>query len=203
MNRRQFIIRSGALFAPLVFPVNLFASRWHKRMIQMYNSAGASCTVDSDSLQFAMASVSANTTEVGGVNYRGVTLLEGTAYTITSISVYCVDTSSDTGSIVAELYTFSSPDPTGSVLATSTVACSELPNTAAQYEFVFASPYALAGSTDYVITFRGIDGGSMNIYRDSTASISNSHIIYSYNSGVDWANDLGYDLRADGVNGCS
>jgi hypothetical protein len=218
VDRREFLLsifKEGCRIGGIVGGLTALSSLGigYREAFALYQSStqgnrnaiegAVACTTANDSLQFAMTSVSSNTTAVDGTNYRGVTLLEGAAYTITSISVYCVDTSSDTGSIVSELYAYTSPDPTGSVLATVTVACSALPNTAAQYEFAFSVPYNLVVSTDYVITFRGIDGGSMNIYRDTTNSIANSYIIHSYDSGSNWATDANYDLRADGVYGCS
>lgn len=194
-----------AIFLVVLFiPLSVLSDDLVNPYVSFPESAG--CTVDNDSQLVALAGTHSNTTGVDdSSNLRGFAW-QSDGSTLTGASVYCVDTSSDTGNMIAKLYALDTGTnrPTGSLLASVTVASSALPNSAAVHFFEFSSAYTTSNGTWYVVYFEGASGGAMNVHRNNANPLANVYYYYSYNFGTDWTEDsTTYDLRGDGVYGCA
>lgn len=164
---------------------------------------GETCTVDNDSQQFAFSPDASTTTGITDSALRGEMFVLSASTTFTGVSFFIGDNSSDTGTITANLYAYDTGanEPTGSVLASSSVLNSNLPDTTTEFFFEFSSTYS-ASSGDYCVYLQGSGGGAATIGRQESGAVANAFEIVSSNGGTSWTEQSGRDLQGDGMYGC-
>lgn len=168
------------------------------------SGGGGACSTSTDSVQFAFAdteegrSAGACTT----TTYRGQYFILSGATVLTGVSLLCNRDVNPTGNTTIYLYAYDTEGdaPSGSALASCTVANSSLSATATETFFEFSSPYSASASTYCVYA---VTEDAFVISRTNTNPVANSTSILSTDSGSSWSEGASYDYLGEGIYGCN
>jgi hypothetical protein len=104
-----------------------------------------------------------------------------------------------TGTITLEVRTTSGGQPTATVLASATLACSEVSTTATNYTFNLNTAIDLTGGTTYAVTISASAAIDPTYYirwiSNTSSSYANGQVYTSTNSGSSWTSVSTADMR--------
>jgi len=117
------------------------------------------------------------------------------SYTISSVEINITQTSSDDDLTVGLYAVDGDHKPTGSALATGTIAGASISATQAWVSCAFTASYDLTASTEYTIVIHTNDVGNIvNWYGELTGNVYAGKSFYSSDSGSTWAESTVSDV---------
>jgi len=129
-----------------------------------------------------------------GANWYAQTFTASKSYTATGVKLKLLRVGSLPGEVAASLRATSGSLPTGADLTSGVVDGNTVTtNIGGEWkEFVFSSPQALTGSTEYAIVYRAVDATPTDYIRwrldvDPATTYTNGQVCVSGNSGSTWA----------------
>ena len=136
---------------------------------------------------------------LGGTTWKGQTFTPAVTHTITKIRLPLLRQGSPSGNVVVSIrLTNASGLPTGSNLASGSIACSTLTTSwgpAVWYDFNLGTGYQLTAGTKYALIISAPSAGPSNLYFwvHTAGTYSKGTTIYSNNSGSSWSSYSGWD----------
>ena len=174
--------------------------------VQLTSTGSGGTTVDQQN-----ASITSNGVAFTNASWTGQTFTAGKSGSLSrvDINLFCVFCSSAPPSIVVSIRATSGGMPTGSDLASASVAISDYSGLQGYYSANFANPPSVSSGTQYAIIIRasaayGTSGKNLGFSDSATgATVGNNvyaggQLIRSTNSGSSWVAEPSYTPTADG-----
>jgi hypothetical protein len=166
------------------------------------SAPSCSTSNDNDTLEVVSTSTGGGTRAISSTSWRAQSFTNENAFTVSCVLIRLSDTGSDVGNFTLQLRSDNSGTPSSTVLASASLAATNIAASETNYEMCFSSPATgLSASTRYWIV-GGADAGGFTLHRNTDNQYANGGESASTDGGSTWGAETASNDYTMTIRGC-